>query len=940
MLLEKNRWPQVKRFASALIAGVVGLVATVAIWHFELNSENRTFDLEYSQRAANQASVLQSGITDYLDKLYAVRALFVSSARPPTRSEFEDFSNSLLVNQTAILNIAWLPRVTLGERAEHESAAARDGIPDYHIRAIGADGALSLSPERDEYFPKFYSTEPRTSEAYGIDNNDGGAREQALAHIRDANVLSISPPLLLHIGNGDRHGFWAALPVYARGLPHETLEERRHNLLGFVQGVFQIGVMVDSIFAGIKSPVRLYFFAHNDALNVPPIYFMSHLGDDMIEARSRTELAAGPGRTFPLNFGDVQWTVVIVLQQAALAVAHRRSSIILACGLLLSGFLTSFLWAARRNADRLELTNNELQRQKILLDTALENMTQGLCMFDADGRVMLFNKRYANWMGLPPSSLKGLSLLELIRARKAAGEFAGDPEEFFDSVVSAAREGNSTTRIIETSSKRALRVIEQPMKLGGWVATSEDITDWREAQARISYMSRHDALTGLANRTQLVEKLESAFTDLQLREGGIAVYFIDLDLFKKVNDTLGHDAGDFLLKTIGRRLRSVIRVDDLAARVVGDEFVVVQTGAGSPEQIEDFARRLAAALSAPMKIGEPTITATASVGIALAPADGANPEELLKCAALALYKAKADGRNCIRFYMAKMDSELRQRFELERIIRNAVLHDRFELYYQPIFEIVSRHLIGFEALLRLPAEDGKLIPPLVFIPVAEELRLIDKIGAWVLREATRVAATWPANLTVAVNLSPAQFLAGSVSKVVIASLKESGLAAERLELEITETLLLGNSEAILAELQTLKAMGVAIVMDDFGTGYSSLSYLWRFPFDKIKIDRSFMKGFEDSDSCRDAETVVRTIIALGRELNMRVTVEGVETAAQAAFLATADGDQAQGFFFGRPVPASEVSTIIFQDFRRTHLAPSLAVNEPEADHFQASELSA
>jgi EAL domain-containing protein (putative c-di-GMP-specific phosphodiesterase class I) len=203
-----------------------------------------------------------------------------------------------------------------------------------------------------------------------------------------------------------------------------------------------------------------------------------------------------------------------------------------------------------------------------------------------------------------------------------------------------------------------------------------------------------------------------------------------------------------------------------------------------------------------------------------------------------------------------------------------------------------------------------------------------------------VAATWPANLTVAVNLSPAQFLAGSVSKVVIASLKESGLAAERLELEITETLLLGNSEAILAELQTLKAMGVAIVMDDFGTGYSSLSYLWRFPFDKIKIDRSFMKGFEDSDSCRDAETVVRTIIALGRELNMRVTVEGVETAAQAAFLATADGDQAQGFFFGRPVPASEVSTIIFQDFRRTHLAPSLAVNEPEADHFQASELSA
>jgi EAL domain-containing protein (putative c-di-GMP-specific phosphodiesterase class I) len=240
------------------------------------------------------------------------------------------------------------------------------------------------------------------------------------------------------------------------------------------------------------------------------------------------------------------------------------------------------------------------------------------------------------------------------------------------------------------------------------------------------------------------------------------------------------------------------------------------------------------------------------------------------------------------------------------------------LHYQPLFEISDRRLIGFEALIRLPAEDGTLVPPLVFIPVAEELGLIDKIGAWVLREACRAAATWPEQLTVAVNLSPAQFLAGSVSDIVAAALKEAGLVAHRLELEITESLLLGNSEAIMKELQTLKAMGVAIVMDDFGTGYSSLSYLWRFPFDKIKIDRSFMQGFEGSS--RDAKTVVKTIIALGRELNMRVTVEGVETATQAAFLDKADGDQAQGYFFGRPVPASEVSANILADFQKRHLA--------------------
>jgi EAL domain-containing protein (putative c-di-GMP-specific phosphodiesterase class I) len=303
----------------------------------------------------------------------------------------------------------------------------------------------------------------------------------------------------------------------------------------------------------------------------------------------------------------------------------------------------------------------------------------------------------------------------------------------------------------------------------------------------------------------------------------------------------------------------------------------------------------------------------------LAPADGLNPERLLKSADLALYRAKAEGRNCIRFFQPEMDVEMQARCKLERIIRDAVTHDRFELHYQPLFEMSDRCLIGFEALIRLPTEDGTVIPPLEFIPVAEDLRLIGKIGAWVLREACRTAATWPDTLSVAVNLSPAQFSAG-FSGEVAAILNETGLTASRLELEITETLLLGNSQVIIAELHALKAMGVAIVVDDFGTGYSSLSYLWQFPFDKIKIDRSFMQGFDGHN--RNAGTVVKTLIALGRELNMRVTVEGVETAAQAAFLDKIGGDLAQGYFFGRPVPGSEVSEHIFKDFQARHAVPS------------------
>jgi diguanylate cyclase (GGDEF)-like protein len=405
-----------------------------------------------------------------------------------------------------------------------------------------------------------------------------------------------------------------------------------------------------------------------------------------------------------------------------------------------------------------------------------------------------------------------------------------------------------------------------------------------------------------------------------LRGGGLAVHFLDIDNFKEVNDTLGHDGGDFLLKLVAERLCTVTRTEDMVARLGGDEFVVVQHGVRDQHQAEEFARRLSYAVSTPTKANDQGATATISVGIALAPADGTNPERLLKSADLALYKSKADGRNCIRFFLPEMDAALQSRIALERMLRDAVHHDRFVLHYQPIFEISDRRLIGFEALIRMPGEDGALIPPLTFIPIAEDLQLIDKIGAWVLREACQTAATWPEPLTVAVNLSPAQFDAGSVSTIVAGALEQAGLAPHRLELEITESLLIGNDEAIMAELKTLKAMGLAIVMDDFGTGYSSLSYLWRFPFDKIKIDRSFLTGLDRSG--RNAETVVKTIIALGRELNMRVTIEGVETAKQADFVKEAEGDQAQGYFFGRPVPASEIAATILLDFQHSNKRPA------------------
>jgi diguanylate cyclase (GGDEF)-like protein len=427
----------------------------------------------------------------------------------------------------------------------------------------------------------------------------------------------------------------------------------------------------------------------------------------------------------------------------------------------------------------------------------------------------------------------------------------------------------------------------------------------QQADRRIRFLAAHDPLTSAMNRASLIERLGLQLVALQPDGIGMALHFIDIDHFKEINDRYGHDGGDLVLKTLADRFGSITRRDDTVGRFGGDELVVLQSDVSSREQAATFAERLRAAAADPVKFNDQDIMVTVSIGVGVAPTDGRDPDRLLKSADLAMYVSKAAGRNCARLFSPSMDAELTARIKLEKAIRDAVANGSFVLHFQPIFELKGR-LTGFEALVRLPAEDGSLIPPMVFLPVAEELRLMDQIGLWILREACRVAATWPADLTIAVNISPSQFASGNVSELVARVLKETGLSARRLEIEITENLLLDDTSAAMVELNELKAMGVSIVMDDFGTGYSSLSYLWRFPFNKIKIDRSFMLGLDRSG--RNAESVIKTIVALGRELKMRVTVEGVETAKQVAFLKEIPGDQAQGFLFGRPVPASQITT--------------------------------
>ena len=444
----------------------------------------------------------------------------------------------------------------------------------------------------------------------------------------------------------------------------------------------------------------------------------------------------------------------------------------------------------------------------------------------------------------------------------------------------------------------------------------------RLAEAHIRFLAHHDSLTGLINRDKLREETDAA---LAKADGRFALHSIDIDHFKDVNDTLGHAAGDALIVAAARRLEELASEQDRVSRIGGDEFVLLQAGPLAEDSASALAAEIRRRLSLPYDLAGQPVSVTVSIGVAIAPAHGDSAARLMKSADLALFASKIGGRNKTSIFSAEMDKELAERLRLEKAIADALANSAFELFYQPIVEARTARLLGFEALLRMRDATGAMVSPAVFIPLAEQMGLIDRIGEWVLREACRTAQAWPANLKVAVNLSPAQFARAGLAGRIGTILDETGLNARRLELEITEGLLLSKSAEVLDELRKLKALGASIVMDDFGTGYSSLSYLWQFPFDKIKIDRAFMLALEAEDH-GDAETIVRTIIDLGRSLKVIVTVEGVENARQLDFVRAARCDQIQGYYFGRPMPRLDLAAYI-----ATACAADLAAGSRPAD---------
>ena len=556
-----------------------------------------------------------------------------------------------------------------------------------------------------------------------------------------------------------------------------------------------------------------------------------------------------------------------------------------------------------------------LRTRNFQFDTAITNMSQGLCFFDSDHRLIVCNDRFLEMYDIPFGRVgPGTPLVEIVDLRLEAGSFpAMSRDEYLHWRTNIAVTNEAKDSIVELQNGRTIKIRHRPMIGGGWVATHEDITEQRQSEVKIEYMAHHDALTELANRVLLNARLEHALA----REEMIAVHHLDLDQFKAVNDTFGHHAGDKLLKTVAERLCGLIRETDTIGRMGGDEFVIVQAPIDDPADATSLAQRVIRLLSEPYDLDGHQAVIGASIGISVGPGDGTSPDKLLRNADLALYRAKADGRGTFRFFEPAMDLQMQTRRIMEQDLRKALPAGEFELYYQPVVNLASSQISGFEALIRWNHPSRGMVAPGTFIPLAEEIGFIVPLGEWVIRQACATAARWPGNLHVAINISAVQFRNPGLMQVIVGALAASGLHPTRLEIEITETVLLQNKEATLAVLHQLRALGIRIALDDFGTGYSSLTYLQSFPFDKIKIDRSFVKDITENFGSLN---IVRAVAALANGMGMTTTAEGVETTGQLDKIISEGCTEMQGFLFSRPLPAGEIERL-FLSGREMRKAP-------------------
>jgi diguanylate cyclase (GGDEF)-like protein len=784
---------QPMRRLPSLAATFIGIALTVTAAYVVSRGEQRNAKLAFDVAAENRTRVLQAGLNEYLTKLGASQAMFNSVDEKISRREFENYANALLRFSSSIQTLSWLPRVRPEERAAFELAAARDGVPNYHIQNRALDGSFFPAGPQDEYFPVLFSTVPKKSPLYGLDMSPHPTTRAQMDQARDNARLGFYQLPNLASAPGTQHGFVFLLPVYRQGVPNSTVEDRRRNLIGFVSGAMVTAKMVDAVLLPRSAPqgIEFFFFSPSSRPDDLPLYAQLSASNAALAHLPRGQLTTGLHWSQNIMASAAPWLTVVAVPTPGglLETRYDRAWVVLIAGLILTTGVAIYLWGVARHTLNLS-----------------------------------------------------------------------------------------------------------------------------EANKTISELAETDALTTLANRRVFTEQLEAVFAACKRGAPGFAVLYFDLDHFKDVNDTMGHLLGDALLRAVADRVKGALRNNDVVARFGGDEFAVLQHNVSDVAAAGKLAAKICRTVAAPYRIDGNEIHISASIGIAPYAPDITRPEAMMIQADLALYRAKEDGRNCFRFHSAELDREVEERVTITEDLRGALDRGEVELHYQPQVALASGQIVGMEALMRWNHPTRGLIPPAVFIPVAERTGLVLPLGRWALDEACRQMKEWQtrgiAPKLISVNVSALQFrVASDLERNIADSLARHGLVPDVLELELTESVLMEAVQQHSDCFDRLRRLGVRIAIDDFGTGYSSLHYLTAYRVNQVKIAQQLVSRV-DSDS-RNA-TVVRAAVRLACDLDIGCIAEGVETEAQAKFLLSAGCEYAQGYYFSRPVDAKRAAKLLEQ----------------------------
>jgi diguanylate cyclase (GGDEF)-like protein len=872
-------WPRgvsaLARRQTPLFASVMVLIGFVLAGMAALDVYLYRFQLQQGERSARNLSHL---LSDETDRSLRAALSGVSAVADRLRKQG--------IDSTAALDAA---AQTFDLQAPPRGAAGDPRLDSLFI--AGADGRI---------FAPGFGPADSVAELHGGDYLD---------HLRHAppGAIYVSAPF-----SSTTEGTWQLSLV-------ERVSASDGGFLGMVGGVFQLAsfdALLGELALGAHESISIFrddgviiacFPQREIALgaSLEDTDFHAKLLAKSFDGMARDDSAPdGVDRLFAIvHSPDFPVVSVVALDMNAVVADWRRQAEALAGGVAV--IILAIALGAIRLAGHNEQLANARQREAVRaqvaiqyqrFNNAMDNITQGLAMYDRANRLIACNRRYAEIYGLPLALTRpGARRDEILAHRGHAG--------LGKAAIERRVEPDGSLLIInELGDGRVIAQRKKQLPEGGWVSTHEDITDRRRAEARIEEMATHDALTGLHNRFAFRQRLERQLIDVRRPTGRFAVLYLDLDHFKFVNDHLGHTAGDALLREAAKRILAAVRKHDAVARLGGDEFAILHRLGHFPGDGAHLAERLISAIGEPFSIDGDEVEVGVSIGISLAPDDAVDADELIRMADMALHHAKARrGRH--EFFDASMDEKVRYRHDMEQDLRLALSERQFELYFQPVVGAADRRVKSFEALLRWNHPERGPVSPGEFVPLAEEIGLIVPIGEWVLREACREAARWPAHIKVAVNVSAAQFKSPDLLWSVSDAIAVAGLASSRLIVEVTESVMINDAEQAVATLHALRGKGIAIAMDDFGTGYSSLSYLRRFPFDKIKIDKTFIDEMGERE---DGAAIVRAATGLAKAFGMESVAEGIETEEQLVRAAREGCSEAQGFLISRPMPAPAV----------------------------------